>query len=69
MTRSGFHIFQSEMSYLNRKKDYHYANVPLQCAVIFKGCEMKKKKKKFFAKNIDPGVLTSTHYLCFRAKI
>ena len=59
----------------------HYENWPMQYTEIFKVVKMKKKfqQKNFdifliFAQNIDCGytleaVLTSTHNLCFGAKI
>ena len=59
----------------------HYENTPMQYAVIFKGCKNGNFQMKncdiflIFAQNIDSGytleqaVLTSTHNLCFRAKI
>ena len=63
----------------------HYANMSVQYIAIFHGCKndnFQMKKCGFFlifAQNIDRGytlepplseaVLTSTHHLCFRAKI
>ena len=51
-------------------------NTPMQYAAIFKGCENGNFQMKncdiflIFAQNIDcEAVLTSTHNLCFRAKI
>ena len=49
----------------------HYANTPMQYTAIFHGC----KNYNFQMKNCDvflilnEAVLTSTHNLCFRAKI
>ena len=60
-------------------RSFHYANThPCIIQRFFEGCkndnfEMKKKNDIFiiFAQSIDYGyaVLTSTHNLCFRAKI
>ena len=57
----------------------HYANMPIQYAAIFKCCNNDNFPMKndnnflIFAQNIDRGyseaVLTSTHDLCFKAKI
>ena len=57
----------------------HYANTPMQYSAIFHGCKNVNFQMKFFnifiifAQNIDCGyseaVLTSTHNLCFGAKI
>ena len=57
----------------------HYENTPIQYTVIFHGCKndsfQMKNSDTFlkFAQNIDCGfseaVLTSTHNLCFGAKI
>ena len=57
----------------------HYANTPMQYIVIFHGCKNVNFQMKIFniflifARNIDCGYtlepLTSTHNLCFRAKI
>ena len=56
----------------------HYANTPIQYTVIFHGCKNDYFQMKMFdiflifARNIVRGyalVLTSTHNLCFRAKI
>ena len=58
----------------------HYANMSVQYTAIFHGCKNDNFQMKlfdiflFFAQNIDCGytleaVLTSTHNLCFRAKI
>ena len=63
---------------------YHYANTSMQYTAIFHGCKKRQFSVEFifdifyiFAQNIDCGyslepseaVLTSTHNLCFRAKI
>ena len=60
----------------------HYENMPMQYLAIFHGCKNNNFQMKncdsflIFAQNIDCGytlepeaVLTSTHNLCFRAKI
>ena len=56
----------------------HYKNTPMQYAAIFEGCKNGNFQMKncdiflIFAQNIDcryTFVLTSTHKLCFRAKI
>ena len=63
----------------------HYANISVQYTAMFHGCENGNFQMKnaicnlIFAQNIDRGytlepplteaVLTSTHDLCFRAKI
>ena len=57
----------------------HYENTPIQYTVIFHGCKNDNFRLilfyyfLIFAQNIDCGyteaVLTSTHTLCFRAKI
>ena len=64
------------------KPTKHYENTPIQYTVIFNGCKNDYFQMKnydiflIFVQNIDRGyrlepeaVLTSTHYLCFRAKI
>ena len=51
------------------------AYIPMHYAEIFKGCKNDNFQLKLFyifvifAENIDCGVLTSTHNLCFKAKI
>ena len=54
----------------------HYDNTPMQYTAIFHGCknnDFQRKNCEFFlifAQNINlEAVLTSTHDLCFRAKI
>ena len=54
----------------------HYANTPMQYTAIFHGCKNVHFQMKMFnivlifAQNIDcEAVLTSTHNLCFGAKI
>ena len=58
----------------------HYANTPMQYTAIFHGCKNVNFQMKFFniflifAQNINCGytlepALTSTHSLCFRAKL
>ena len=58
---------------------YHYENTPMQYTAIFHGCKNDNYRMKkiniflIFPQNIDCGyteaVLTSTHNICFRAKI
>ena len=70
-------------SMMNNVAD-HYANTSMQYTAIFHGCKNFNFQMKncdiflIFAQNIDCGytlespheaVLTSTHNLCFRAKI
>ena len=53
---------------------YHYENTPMQYTAIFHGCKNDNFQMKncdtflIFAQNIE-AVLTSTHNLCFRAKM
>ena len=55
----------------------HYANTPMQYIANFNSCKngiFQMKNCDIFAQNIDRGYilelpLTSTHNLCFRAKI
>ena len=53
----------------------HYENMPMQYAEILKVVKNESFHPNFFyiflifAQNIDCGVLTSTHNLCFGAKI
>ena len=72
-----FHIILCNVFYL---KYVHYANTPMQYTAIFHGCKNVHFQMKIFniflifAQNIDCGyfieaVLTSTHNLCFGAKI
>ena len=63
------------------KIERHYENTPMQYTAIFRGCKNVNFQMKYFniflifAQNIDCGyafteaVLTSTHNLCFGAKI
>ena len=73
------------MMCLSRSHENHYANMSVQYTAIFHGCKNDNFQLIFFfyffhmiAQNIDCGytlnrlieaVLTSTHNLCFRAKI
>ena len=66
-------------------KAFHYENTPMQYTAIFHGCKNDNFRLilfyyfNIFAQNIDCGhtleppqgkaVLTTTHNLCFRAKI
>ena len=74
----------NDAAYPRHQEKWHYANTPMYYTASFHGCKndnfQMKKYGSFliFAKNIDCGytleppheaVLTSTHNLCFRAKI
>ena len=64
------------LSHTREKPLSHYANMSVQYTAIFHGCKNDNFQMKFFdiflifAQNIDcEAVLTSTHNLCFGAKI
>ena len=77
-------VFIFTVSLTSHKGALHYENMPMQHTAIFQGCKNDNFRLKYFdyfhifAQNIDCGysleppieaVLTSTHNLCFRAKI
>ena len=53
----------------------HYDNMPIQCTVFFSAAKIKVFGRKivifffFLLNTLIDAVLTSTHNLCFRAKI
>ena len=53
----------------------HYENMPMQLTEIFESCKNENFHQTnldiflIFAQNIAEAVLTSTHNLCFEAKI